>query len=282
MARGRLCIVLALTALVAGCAEARLRQTGSLTSYSGLQPADGRLTKSKIFIRAPELLAARTARIVPTTISPSISEKLPSAEERALLANAVDRSLCANLSDRYEITTSKAPADLTIHAHIADVVATDPVAAGASKVATVGISYALPGVPTPRIPIGLGSLSIEAEARDLRGTQTAAMLWARGADSFTSAARVSNSGDAYELAGAFGEDFSRMLVTAKNPFEVALPNMPTAQRINENLGGAPRHPACEVFGRHPGIMGAIGGGLGLPPDWTDKGAAATPPPRTPE
>jgi hypothetical protein len=168
MACGRICI-LALTALVAGCAEARLSQTGSLTNYSGLQPADGRLTKSKIFIRAPALLAARTARIVPTTISASISEKLPSAEERALLANAVDRSLCANLSDRYEITTSKAPADLTIHAHIADVVATDPVAAGASKVATVGVSYVLPGVPTPRIPSARSTR--DSNGRDVVGAR---------------------------------------------------------------------------------------------------------------
>lgn len=59
-------------------------------------------------------------------------------------------------------------------------------------------------VPVPRIPIGLGSLSVEAEARDPRGNQNAAMVWGRGADSFTSAARVSSDGDAYDLATEFG------------------------------------------------------------------------------
>ena len=282
--RGWLCL-LGLTALLAGCAEPQPRETGALSSYSGLQKSDGLLTKSKISIRAPEVMAARTARILPTTISQAIHEKLPAADERALLANAVDRSLCASLSERFEITPSNVPADLTIRANIADLAPTDPVAAGASKVATVGIAFVAAGVPVPRIPIGLGSVSIEAEALDMRGTQLAAMVWGRGANAFTSPARISSSGDAYDLTNAFSEDFSRLLVTGKNPFENSLPSMPTAQRISENFGGAPRHAACEAFGRNPGLIGAIGSGLGLPPDWGDKGAATTKlpaPSRTPE
>ncbi|MDU3132949.1 MAG: DUF3313 domain-containing protein, partial [Bradyrhizobium sp.] len=38
------------------------------------------------------------------------------------------------------------------------------------------------------------------------------------------------------------------------------------------LGGAPKYAACEQYGRFPGLKGFVGAGLGLPPDWTDKGA----------
>jgi hypothetical protein len=46
------------------------------------------------------------------------------------------------------------------------------------------------------------------------------------------------------------------------------------ERLGFALGGAPKYPACEAFGRSPGLVGLIGEGVGLPPDWTDKGAAA--------
>ncbi|HXV31330.1 MAG TPA: DUF3313 domain-containing protein, partial [Sinorhizobium sp.] len=35
----------------------------------------------------------------------------------------------------------------------------------------------------------------------------------------------------------------------------------------------PKYDACRAFGRAPGLTGAVAGQLGLPPGWTDKGAA---------
>jgi len=43
--RGGLCL-LGLTGLLAGCAESQLRETGALSSYSGLQKSDG-LSRNK-------------------------------------------------------------------------------------------------------------------------------------------------------------------------------------------------------------------------------------------
>jgi len=40
------------------------------------------------------------------------------------------------------------------------------------------------------------------------------------------------------------------------------------------LGGAPKESACEVFGRGAGVAGLLGGAMGLPPEWTDKGGQA--------
>lgn len=127
-------------------------------------------------------------------------------------------------------------------------------------------------VPTPRLPIGLGTLSMEAEAVDAAGQQQASMLWARGANAFFSAPRASKASDAYELADAFGEDFGELLVKGQSPFDNKGMDLPSAQRIGSTIGLAPKHAACESYGRYPGLAGAVGSQLGLPPEWTDKGA----------
>jgi len=262
-----------LALLMAGCASAPLDRAGSLQSYNNLTPSDGLLTRTLLHVDKGDVLAAKTVKIIPTAFSePAQSTPFTSAQ-RHLVANAVDRTLCTGLSERFEVVTVSEPADLTVHAVVTHVVPTDPVAAGLSKGASVAKSVLLPGVPVPvpRIPIGLGSLSLEAEARDDQGNQKAAMVWGRGASAFLGSGRVSEDGDAYGLAAEFGSDFSRLLVTGTTPFG-KLPTFPSPERLGALFGGAPKYPACEAFGRSPGVAGMIGEGLGLPPGWTDKGA----------
>ena len=115
-----------------------------------------------------------------------------------------------------------------------------------------------------------GDKLLQSVARRL-GSQKAAIIWARGANSF-SRPRASRAGDAYEFASAFGDDFSKLLVTGVSPFKT-LPSLPTMDGINSALGGAPKESACEAFGRGPGVPGLMGSALGLPPELTDKGAA---------
>jgi len=260
--------------LIAGCATAPLNRANSLAEYDGLQPSDGVLTKSVIRVERDDVLGARTVRIRDTRFSAkAASEVAFSEDQRRLIGNAVDRALCFGLGERFEIVGPAEPADLTVHAVITHAAATDPAAAGASRAASVVRTVLAPGVPVPvpRLPIGLGSLSVEAEARDPRGKQKAAIVWGRGANSFTSAARVSPDGDAYDLSTAFGADFSRLLVTGKTPFGSS-PSMPSMDRLHTMLGGPPKQVACEIYGRAPGLPGMIGERLGLPPSWTDKGA----------
>ncbi|WP_213775629.1 DUF3313 domain-containing protein [Bradyrhizobium sp. dw_78] len=250
-----------------------MTRTGSLTSYDNMESSNGALTKSLIRVDHDYVLAARSVRIIPTAFPEAVSSPIP-AKERVLVANAVDRSLCASLSDRFEVVGSGEPADLTVHAVITDAAATNEVAAGASKVISIvpaALSLGAP-VPVPRLPIGLGSLSLEAEALDRAGHQQAAMIWARGADSFTSSPRVSTSGDAYDLATAFGGDFSRLLVTGSTPFG-KMPALPSLQKIGSSLGGKPKYAACSAFGKAPGVAGMVAEHVGLPPEWTDDGAA---------
>ena len=267
-------IMLLVGALAAGCATAPLEPAGSLQSYEGLVPSDGMLTRSRLKVDTAEVLAAKTAKIVPTTFLTG-EERAPfTQEQRNLVANAVDRTLCAGLSERFEIVAPAAPADLTVHAVIIHATPTDPVAAGLSRGASVAKSVLLPGVPVPvpRIPIGLGSLSLEADARDREGRQKAAMIWGRGANALLGSGRVAAEGDAYGLAAEFGADFSALLVTGKTPFG-KMPSLPSLEKLGSLMGRAAKYPACEMFGKSPGVVGFIGERMGLPPSWTDTGAA---------
>jgi len=274
-------VVATLSLMTAGCATAPLARSGSLVSYDNLTPSDGLLTKSQVRVSKADVLAAKTARIEPTAFTVAAASQPFSDQQRSLIKNAVNRAMCFALSERFRIVAPTEAADLSVRAVITHIAPTDATAAGVSKVASVVPSIVAPGVPipVPRLPIGLGSLSVEAEARDPSGNQKAAMIWARGANSFTSAPRVSSDGDAYDLARAFGDDFGKLLVTAESPFGKV--SAPSIDSLKASLGGAPKQAICEVFGRAPGLPGMVGERIGMPPDWTDQGASSNAAPEAP-
>lgn len=263
------CVVLALSLF--SCADVPLHQGVSLSSYAGLATSGGTLTKAKLRVDSTPVLAAQTVRIVPTSVQIGNGGGLD-AKDLALVTNAVDRALCTGLSDRLKVVAQDQPADLVVHATVTDIVPTNRATAATSTVASLGAAVAL--VPVPRIPIGLGGLSVEAEAVGQDGSQKAAMVWARGANMLTTKARISTAGDAYSLSSAFGTDFSRMLVRGQDPFK-EMTSMPSVQKIKASLGGSPKYEACKAFGSAAGIIGAVAGQLGLPPGWSDTGAAAS-------
>jgi len=271
----------AVVGLLPGCATAPLVQGNGLSSYDGLAQSDGKITKSRLHVKKEQVLAAKTINIVPTVFPPAVAPAL-SNEQRTLVANAVDRALCVSLSDRFNVVARDAAADLTVHAAVTQVKVTNEVAAGVSAVASLGTSFIDMGtnipIPVPRIPIGLGDLSIEAEAVDPAGRQQATMLWGRGATVFFSSPRASKASDAYDLAGSFGDDFASLLVKGESPFESFGIDIPSWQKVSSNIGFAPKHAACEAYGRYPGIVGLVGDQVGLPPEWTDKGPKTAPKP----
>jgi hypothetical protein len=260
----------------AGCASAPLDSAGSLLSYEDLKPSNGMFAKSRLKVSKPEVLAAKTVHIVPTGFSTSAESASLNTEQRQLITNAVDRTLCSGLSERFRIVPLSEPADLTVHAMVTHVKPTNVTAVGVSKVASVAKSVVLPNVPVPvpRLPIGLGSLSLEAEAIDRDGAQRAAMLWGRGANALLDSGTVAREGDAYSLAAKFGDDFSTLLVKGKTPFG-GMPSLPSKARLAALLGAASKYPACKAFGTPPGLKGMVAQNLGMPPSWTDKGAGTT-------
>lgn len=255
--------------MLVGCANVPLEQANSLTSYEGLTPMDGRLTKAKYKVDSKDLVVIKTVYIEPTTVSATATQSVRKPSDQALVANAISRALCIGVSDRFEVVGAKENADFVIHATVTRIVPTNTTAAGVSTATSLGASLVVP-VPVPtRLPVGLGGLSVEAEATTKDGRQLGAMVWAKGANSLTTGARISQIGDAYSLAGDFGDDFSKMLVTGKTPFK-GLPKIPSSQKIKSGLGLKPKYPACERFGRTPFLKEMAGSQFGVPPSWTDK------------
>jgi hypothetical protein len=173
--------VVCLQLLLAGCATAPLDHAGSLSSYDSLEQADGLMAKSKLHINKNAVLAAKTVRIVPTVFAETARLDAITDDQRKLVANAIDRSLCIGLSERLEVVPASQPADLTVHTVVTHMDPTNEKVVAVSKVAQVAKTVLLPGIPAPvpRIPIGLGSLSIEVEARGYRGKQVAAWYGGR-------------------------------------------------------------------------------------------------------
>lgn len=273
-------VMLAMISLLPACATTPLVQGSRLSSYEGMTPSNGWIAKSRVHVKKEQLLAAKTINIQPTTFPPAVAPTL-SNQQRNLVANAVNRALCVALSDRFRVVRPDEPADLTVRASVTQAKATNKVAAGVSVAASLGMNFVDTAVPIPisRIPIGMGNLSIEAEAIDPRGQQQASMLWGKRATAFFSSPRISKVSDAYDLAGEFGDDFGSLLVEGQSPFNsggIGLPSLkkmlPSWQGIKSSMGFAPKYAACESYGRSPGIAGMVGDQIGLPPEWTDKGA----------
>lgn len=262
------CLTLPLTLGMAGCSSVPLSETGTLSSYERLGEAKGKLGKTRAFVDGQGLAKATSVSILPTTYTHHALMKVKQPENRALVANAVDRAMCIALSDKYEVVPAGHPADLTLRTVITDVVPTDETVAGVSKALSLGSGFVLP-VSLPRIPAGLGGLAVEAEVLDRQGVQRGAIVWARGANSIMNGARVSEVGDAYALASTFADQYSEMLVTGEEPGELRL-KIPSAQRLQSMLGGKPKYAACDAFGRSPGLAEMVGAKFGAPPIWTDK------------
>lgn len=269
--------VVVLPLVLGGCATAPLDRVGSLRSYDQLADANGLVTRAQIRADKSELSKARTIRIAPTAF-PARPPLSFDEHQRKLIANAISREMCLQLSERFRVVATGEEADLVVQATVTHATPTNAPASAATRVASLAVTVALPNVPVPvpRIPIGLGTLSVEAEARDAAGVQKAAMVWARGANAIMSPARVSEDGDAYDLASDFGADFAKMVATGESPFG-GVPSLPSLGSVPARFGGAPKYAACEQFGRFPGVKGFVGQGLGLPPKWTDATAEGEPP-----
>ena len=242
-------------AVLAGCATAPPPE-GALSSYEGMTKSKAMRTQASVKMDGPALLAAKTLRLEPVAFAPETKGKATPAQ-LALIANAMERTLCARLSARFEIVGPGAPADLIVKTTVTRIKPTGAGMTGASIV----VSHLSPVPFTPRVPLGLGGFTAEGEATDPAGRQDAAMTWSRDADLY-SGGRVSSIGDAYNFSGAFARDLSALLITGKDPVhDLALPKLPHR--------GKAASAACASYGKGGGVAGFIGTRLGAPPEWTD-------------
>ena len=235
--------------LMAACASAPPPSGGSLTSYSDLAKTKGRRTQASTRAESAPLIAARTVRIAPVTFA-SGAQSSATPAQLALIANAMERTLCRDLSARFEVVAEADKADLTLKTAITRIKPTNAGAAALSRAISMAI-------PAPRLPVGLGGFAGEAEVLGPQGDQAAAMIWSRDADSY-GGGRASSIGDAYDLSSRFAHDLARLMVTGKD-----------RAASKSRRGGKPVSDACAIYGKGPGFSGAVGGLLGAPPEWTD-------------
>jgi hypothetical protein len=97
---GRILGIVGVPLLIAGCASAPLEQAGSLSSYRGLDQADGLLAKSKLHINKDAVLAAKTVRIVPTVFANRARIDTISDDQRKLASGQCDRSVAVHRRQR--------------------------------------------------------------------------------------------------------------------------------------------------------------------------------------
>eukprot|EP01037_Dinobryon_pediforme_P006572 gene6572-6641_t len=268
---------------LAGCATPHLDQIGSLSTYDNLEKSDGLLTHGSVFINAERLAGAKTLKITPAHFAEIPATAALTPDQKKLISNSINRTICMRVGSAYRVVRPEEEAELNLHVTISSATPTNALASGASKVAGVLPKILLPSVPVPvpRLPIGLGSLSAEAEVTDPKGVQVAAMVWARGADSFTTSGRVSSDGDAYDLAQTFSDDLTKLIVNRTDPIR---PNstysLPDVGAMMRQIGVKPNDANCALYGRSPGLIGQVGSAVGAPPNWTDKGSEAPAPAAT--
>jgi Protein of unknown function (DUF3313) len=275
---GLACLAGVFGVALSGCASAVLTESGRLSSYAGLKPSDGVMTKTRVHVDKNALLAAKTLRLMPAAVDGRAASSGLTEGQLQLVSNAIDRTLCRDLSRRFVIVMPDQPAELVVQAVVTNVAKTDTFAAGVSVAAglsgkVASVATGIPA-PVPRIPFGMGSLSVEAEVKDSSSRQLAAFVWARAADAMTTSARIGEEADAHTLAESFASDFATLLVTGSDPIANPAPLFPSAHVISAYFGAEPKYPACRAFGRDPGLGHTLGGVIGLPPSWTDKGGSA--------
>lgn len=194
---------------------------------------------------------------------PDITLQLPAenpdidAGQLALLGNALNRSLCLRLGQYLEAQPEPSAQALRIEAVLTGITPTSKSAAGLSAAVDVF-------VPGPfRIPVGMGSIALDARASNADGT-VAFMRWAKGANPVLNSARISSVGDAYALLDTFAKEFTYWLVQDADG-DGRRPKLSNARiAANESL--------CEArYGKVDGFGKGMSRLIPLAPEAIDKG-----------
>lgn len=260
--------VLALSICLGGCANTPLAPSSDLSTDQALVEKTGLRAKMLVHVDKDAVRAAKTVRIMPIVVAAEASKTPLADKDRRLLQNAIGRRICDGLAQDYQVVPPATPADLTVTAEITYVGKTDATAVGASKAMSIAVSALTPVPVIPRLPIGLGGLEVQAQAKDMAGKPVATLVWSRGADIFTNSGRMSDIGDAYALSDDFGNDFNTLVTTGTDPVSAGI--------VLPKLFNRRSAPACDQYGKRDDVANFVSDQLGLPPDWTDDSSKAAP------
>ncbi len=218
--------------------------TGFLTTYEGLAPRTD-VVRASVSQRRDEALASSITRlwVAPAEVF-GVKDPVLSDDDRRAVMNEVDRQLCYELSERFEILEQPDPQAGTVRVGVTYIRPTHQAGSAAAAVA----NFFIPGPIKVRAPGGTGGLGAEAELLAPDGRQAAAIVWRRDAMVVgTDKPSLSRIGDAHQLAEPLGD----MVGDALAPSDRALRPRPDLD-------------PCRRFGprvRAEGILAGIATGL---------------------
>jgi hypothetical protein len=194
-------VVLAGLALTA-CQTAPAADAGFLSRYDGLVTREDTI-RASIRQRRDETEAAGIERLFldPAVLVGAAGAGLSEAE-RAQVLREVDRQICYEVSERFDLA-STATGAARLRTGVVDI---RPTGAAGSGVAAIA-NMLIPGPGTFRVPGTTGGLAVESELLGADGTQIAALAWARNANTLgTDSPSLSRVGDALQLAEPLGDE----------------------------------------------------------------------------
>lgn len=199
----KLVAALGCVATLAACATAEVKPgSGFLSSYEGLEERTD-VVRASVLQRRDEALVASIVRVwvAPAEIFGEVDHTL-SEEERRMVLSEVDRQLCYELSERFEIAEQRDDHSAFVRIGVTRMQSTDQ----AGSVVAATANFFIPGPIKVRTPIGLGGLGAEAELLMPDGAQAAAIVWRRDAMVVgTDKPSLSRIGDAHQLAEPLGD-----------------------------------------------------------------------------
>lgn len=244
----RMAAAVCMAATAGACASADVTPgSGFLSSYEGLQPRKD-VVRASVLQRRDEALASTITRlwVAPAQVFGDTESALSDGERQAVLSE-VDRQLCYELSERFDIVEQSDPEAGTVRVGVTYIRPTHQVGSAAAAVA----NFFIPGPVKVRAPGGVGGLGAEAELLSPDGRQAAAIVWRRDAMVVgTDKPSLSRIGDAHQLAEPLGDMVGDALA-------------PDARRVRP----IPSPDPCRRFGprvRPEGIVAGIVTGLYQP------------------
>lgn len=175
---------------------------GFLTTYEGLAPRKD-VVRASVSQRRDEALTSTIKRlwVAPAEVF-GVADPVLSADDRRAVLNEVDRQLCYELSERFEISEQPDPQAGTVRVGVTYIRPTHQAGSAAAAVA----NFFIPGPIKVRAPGGTGGLGAEAELLTPDGRQAAAIVWRRDAMVVgTDKPSLSRIGDAHQLAEPLGD-----------------------------------------------------------------------------
>jgi len=202
---------------VTACQTAPAPDSGFLSDYGRLETNSKTLRAS---IRAYRDDAAvdriETVYLEPSRLLEPVDDALD-PDARAMVLREVDRQVCYELSERYDIAPRPEPGAGRVRLGIVSIAPTGRAGAAASAVA----NNFIPGPIGLRAPRTTGALAVEAEMLEPEtGRQIAALAWARQANVIgTDDPSLSRVGDAMQFAEPLGDEVGKAFASEDREHE---------------------------------------------------------------